>query len=141
MKKLLFFAMIVFVSCNSKSTKEKHENHDTKKDEQVITTPVNNTKWKADEATKKNVSAIVQVISDNSYTDAGKREELYSNLKAKIDILVKECSMKGADHDALHVWLEKVLEGLKNLKDKSSVYSEVYTTLKQDISSFYQTFE
>ena len=65
------------------------------------------------------------------------------NLQAKIDTLVKECCMKGAEHDALHVWLEKVIKDLKELKeeDDDDEYKEAYAALKKDVASFYQSFE
>jgi len=142
MKQLLLILMVAFVSCTSRQGAEQQENKPENKDENtVVTVPLNSgAKWKADEATKKNVEAMVQIISDSAYGDAAKRKELYTNLRAKIDTLVKECSMKGAGHDALHVWLEKVLKDLKELKDDDE-YSEVFTALKKDVENFYQSFE
>ena len=98
-------------------------------------------KWKADEATKKNVAAMMQIVADSTYTDAAKRVQLYTNLRARIDTLVQQCTMKGPEHDALHVWLEKVLEDLKELKVENPEHRKVYTTLKKDVGSFYQSFE
>lgn len=98
-------------------------------------------KWKADEVTKKNVNAMMQVVNEPTYANAGKRLQLYTNLQATIDVLVKECGMKGADHDALHTWLEKVWKDLKELKQEDNEYKEAYATLKKDISTFYQSFE
>lgn len=143
MKQLLIIVLAAFVSCNNQQTAEQHGNKTASdKEDKVATVPSNSgAKWKADEATKKNVSAMVQVVSDSTYADAGKRKQLYATLKAKIDTLVKECSMKGAEHDALHVWLENVLEGLKELKEEDDEYSEAYAALKKDISNFYQSFE
>lgn len=143
MKQLVVMVMAAFISCTGQQTTEQQEGN-TANDygDKVVTVRLNNgAKWKADEATKKNVAAMVQLVNDSTYADAGKRQQLYSNLKAKVDLLVKECSMKGAEHDALHVWLETVLEDLKELKEENDKYSEVYTTLKNDIISFDQTFE
>lgn len=143
MKQLLIMVLAACISCTSQQTAEQHENN-TSNDNQdeVVTVPLNSgAKWKADEATKKNVAAMVQVVSDSTYADAGKRKQLCANLKTKIDTLVKECSMKGAEHDALHVWLEKVLKDLKELKEDDDEYSEAYAALKKDIANFYQSFE
>ncbi|WP_218330809.1 hypothetical protein [Hydrotalea lipotrueae] len=143
MKQLLIILLVAFVSCTNQQTAEQHEyNTGNDKLEKVVTVPLNNSaKWKADEATKKNVAAMVQVVRDSTYADAGKRIQLYTNLKTKIDTLVKECSMKGAEHDALHVWLEKVLKDLKELKEDDDEYGEAYAALKKDIANFYQSFE
>ena len=143
MKQLLIMMVAALVSCNSQQAAEQHENNTANDGEdKVATIPLNSgAKWKADEATKKNVAAIVQVVSDSTYADAGKRKQLYTNLKTKIDTLVKECSMKGAEHDALHAWLEKVLEDLKELKEKGDEHNEAYAALKKDIANFYLSFE
>jgi hypothetical protein len=143
MKQLLVMMLATFLSCNSEQTAEQRGNKPVNdKEDKVATVPLNNSaKWKADEATKKNVIAMVQVVNDSTYADAGKRKQLYTSLKAKIDTLVKECSMKGAEHDALHVWLENVLEDLKKLKEEDNEYSQAYAALKKDISNFYQSFE
>jgi hypothetical protein len=141
MKQLLLILLVAFVSCTSRQGAEQQENK-SEKGNTVATVPLNGgAKWKADEVTKKNVAAMVQIITDSAYADAAKRKDLYTNLKAKIDTLVKECSMKGAEHDALHVWLEKVLSDLKELKRDNNEYNEAYTALKKDVESFYQSFE
>jgi len=141
MKQLLLILLVAFVSCTSHQGTEQQENK-TENENTVATVPLNSgAKWKADEATRKNVAAIVQIIADSAYADAAKRKELYTNLQAKIDTLVKECSMKGAGHDALHVWLEKVLSDLNELKKGDDEYSETYTELKKDVENFYQSFE
>lgn len=143
MKQLLIIMLAALVSCSSQQTAEKQESKiENESKDTVATMPMNNgSKWKADEATKKNVGAMVQIVADTTYTDASKRKLLYTNLQAKIDVLVKECSMKGAEHDALHVWLEKVLKDLKEVKEVDDEYSEAYAVLKEDLTSFYQTFE
>jgi hypothetical protein len=143
MKQLLMVVLAAFVSCTNQQTADQPRNNTINNNEgKVATVPLNSgAKWKADEATMKNVAAMVQVVSDSTYEDAEKRKQLYTNLKAKTDTLVKECSMKGAEHDALHVWLEKVLEDLKKLKEEDGEYNEAYAALKKDIANFYQSFE
>ena len=82
-----------------------------------------------------------EVVNDSSYADAAKRMQLYANLQSKIDRLVKQCSMNGAEHDALHVWLEKVMKDMKELKEENNNYSRVYAELKRDIERFNAFFE
>ena len=145
MKHLLVVILVTLVSCTSKQTSEQKESKTaTDNKDTVATVPLNNgAKWQADEATRKSVSAMMQIVTDTTYADAAKRQQLYMNLQAKIDNLVKECRMKGAEHDALHVWLEKVVKDLKELKeeDDDDEYKEAYATLKTDVASFYQAFE
>jgi len=143
MKQLLIMVLAAFASCTGQQTAERQEkNTAIENEDKVVTVPLNGgAKWKTDEATKKNVAEMVQVVSDSTYADSGKRKQLYANLKTKIDTLVKECSMKGAEHDALHMWLEKVLKDLKDLKEEDDEYNDVYAALKKDIANFYQSFE
>lgn len=143
MNQLLIILLVLIVSCTNRQSGEQQENKISNDSEKVAeTVPTNiGTRWKADEATKKNVTSMQQVVNDIAYADASKRSQLYANMKAKIDTLVKQCSMKGAEHDALHVWLEKVLKDLKKLKENDDDYKEAYATLKKDIENFYQSFE
>ena len=48
--------------------------------------------------------------------------------------------MQGAEHVALHLWLENLLEDFKDLKKGDDEYSEVYADLKWDIAEFCQAF-
>jgi hypothetical protein len=50
--------------------------------------------------------------------------------------------MQGADHDALHVWLEQLLHDVDELKEgEASGYDEAYAVLKKDAESFTELFE
>lgn len=143
MKQFLIIVLAAFMSCNSQQAAEKQENSEANEPaDTTATVPLNNNnKWKADEATKKNVAAMLQVVRDTSYAHAFNRKLLYTNLKSQVDTLVKECTMQGAAHDALHTWLQKVLEDLKELKEDDEEYSEAYAALKKDIAAFYEAFE
>ena len=143
MKKLLILLTVAFTACTSQVKTEKKGNENPNEQENTIMViPLNNgNKWKADQATKKNVAAMVQVVNDGNYADTGKRRQLYANVQTKIDTLVIQCSMQGAEHEALHLWLEKVLKDMKKLKEESTEYREVHATLKKDIAKFYAFFE
>ena len=45
---------------------------------------------------------------------------LAADLQAGLDKMVKECRMKGADHDALHLWLEPLMKDVTNLKNSKT---------------------
>ena len=143
MKKLVIILTVAFTACTSQVKTEEHGKESSKEQHNSATAiQLNNgSKWKADEATKRNVDAMMQVVSDSSYADAAKRKELSAQLQSNIDTLINQCRMKGPDHDALHVWLEKVLKDMKELKEGDDEYSEVYTALKKDIASFDMFFE
>ena len=98
-------------------------------------------KWKADDATRKNVAALTRVVNDDRYADEKMRAQLITDLQGEIDNLVKECTMKGPDHDALHVWLEQVLQDVKALKEPKNEYAEAYAALRRDVDGFSDAFE
>ena len=141
MKKLLILLTIAIAACNSQ-VKTEQKGNENANGNTTTTVPLNKgNKWKADEATKKNVAGMVKVVNDSIYADATKRRQLYATLQSKIDTLVSQCRMQGAEHDALHVWLEKVLKDMKEMKKEDNEYREAYAALKRDIESFYGFFE
>lgn len=84
----------------------------------------NGEKWKADESTNNNVSAM-QAIADEFKASGRKNPEdfqaLQASLQAGIEKMIKECKMKGADHDALHLWLEPLMKMVKQLRDDNTL--------------------
>lgn len=143
MKKLLIVILVIITGCTSWQTNEKSAG--PKVNDTAMThaaAPLNSAnKWKADEATKKNVAAIVRVVSDTNYADIKNRQKLYNSIQAGIDTLINECRMKGPEHEALHGWLEKVMMDVKVIEKKEDGYNEAYAALKKDIEHFYDLFE
>ena len=100
------------------------------------------TKYKADKATRKNVAAIVQIVNDSSDLAKKNSAKLTQQLQARIDTLIQQCKMSGPAHNALHVWLEKVMGDLKEMKEEEGdEYQKSYANLKKDVESFYTFFE
>jgi uncharacterized lipoprotein len=143
MKTILMLLAITLAACSEKPDTEQRRNKDTKEQNHSGTfVPMNNgSKWKADRATKQNVAEMAQIVNNNIYADAAKRKQLYVDLQTRIDTLIKQCTMQGPEHDALHVWLEKVLKDMKKLKTNDNEYSEAYASLKKDIVDFNRLFE
>src|SRR5262245_11114166 len=137
MKQLIILLLVAIASCTNQQSAERQENnkaHDHQNSAETV--PLNNGgKWKADEATKKNVAVMVQVVNDTTYAGAENKEQLYTSMQTKVDTLVDQCRMKGPEHEALHVWLEKVLKDMKELKEEGNEYSEAYATLKEHVES------
>ena len=142
MKPLLMIVLAVLLSCNSQPTGRQPENETARPDKEIATSPSGKgQKWQADDATKKNVAAMTEILADTTYADGTKKSLLYASLKERVDTLIKQCSMKGAAHDVLHVWLEKVLMDLKQLNEEDARYPDVFTALKKDVAGFYQQFD
>ena len=143
MKQLWILVLVGLLSCGSPPSAE-HDHAKAISDHQhgVPVVPLNGEmKWKADDATKKNVAALRRVVNDDRYKDEKMRAQLVRMIEGEIDNLVKECTMKGPDHDALHVWLERVLQDVKALKEQKHGYAEAYAALQRDVDGFDDAFE
>lgn len=144
MNKLLILIFAAFVACTNTDTaqKENKENKDQHKDTAKTIQLNNGVKYKADSVTKKHVAEMLQVITDTAYNGAGKALPLAAALQSKADALVKDCTMQGTEHEALHTWLKELLKGIKELKeDEKDEYTKVHQELKQHLASFYNYFE
>ncbi len=123
MKRLVavLFAISILFSCNTQENKEKRDTgpaiekeHETHSDGGSEGLSLNNgNKWKADASTNNNVKALL-VIVDELNTRKDKTLVNYHNaatdLQAGVEKMVKECRMQGADHAALHKWLEPLMK-------------------------------
>jgi hypothetical protein len=141
MKKLLIYLTVLITACSNQKSTGEQGTQPISEQAAPATEATLNAKWKADDATKKNVEAMIQLVNDSSYASPSQSEKLYSGLQVSIDKLVRECTMQGPAHEALHAWLEKVLKDMKELKEGDDEYSETYSDLKRDIELFQELFE
>lgn len=128
---LIAVAGLLF-SCNNNSPSEKepavHDHQESPKTEQAENTePVlalnNGEKWKADESTNSNVASLNKTMAnfrDGKEKSMEDYKALQGSLQSGIEKMVKECKMKGPDHDALHLWLEPLMKMVKQLGDTTS---------------------
>jgi CRISPR/Cas system CSM-associated protein Csm2 small subunit len=139
-KTIVFLITIgIMTSCNSpagnktetpkkdsvKVTPDEHSEHET-------LSLNNGNKWKADSVTNNNVKNLQNII-DNFNRRQDKSLTAYKNaaadLQSGLDKMISECKMQGPDHEALHKWLEPLIEKVKTLK-QSSTKEDAVTTLE-----------
>lgn len=151
MKKLLtiFLATSLLLACNAGSEKEKTtikepaiENHN----DHAVSTGLalnNGVKWKADANTVVNVDFMQKIMSGAKKESMEDFSQTASSLQDGLNKMVSECKMKGADHDALHLWLEPLMEKTKELKNANSVEtaSSISGEIEKQINLFAQYFE
>lgn len=149
MKKILFiFAATLFlVACNSQSDKNEtretvvHEHHDS-----TALTLNNGAKWKADSITNHNVVNL-KTIADNfrikPFPTVNEYHLLSTDLSNSLNNMIQECKMTGPDHEALHHWLEPVLNDVKELKNVSDTAAgrSIFKSLDGKIDSYHTYFE
>ena len=152
--KILWFLIIsslLAISCSNDGqvSKEKQSASEAKHEhkEAVARLELNNgAKWKADSSTNSNVKNL-QAIVDKFRAGTDKSVDDYhsaaTELQAGLDKMIAECKMKGADHDALHKWLEPLLGNVSRLK-KSANELEAADIMKETdahLKSYAQYFE
>ena len=103
----------------------------------------NGVKWKADSSTNKNVSELYNLISDANPVMLEDYQKTGKTLQVAINKMVSDCRMQGADHDALHHWLEPLMEMNKKMLDVklADEGKEVFAMIRKQISLYPQFFE
>lgn len=149
MKKSLFIllsASLLF-ACNQapdKSTEDKHVIHDIKQTTELALN--NGTKWKADSVTSHNV-ANLRGIADDFKTEPAPSVSNYQKLSVDLNTglnkMIKECKMTGADHDALHKWLQPILEENAELKNSSDteIAGTIFKSIDKRLDNYINYFE
>ena len=106
----------------------------------------NGQKWKADMPTNENVTALrtaAQNFAAGSHSSLSDYASVASELQNGLDKMIRECKMSGADHDALHVWLEPLLKGVGELtKAKDAAAAEkIFNAIDERLDLYPQYFE
>jgi hypothetical protein len=124
---LMILAICAFAGCNSGNGSETETiqavetgmSHQQQADTTGESALNGKMKWKVDMATAENVKALqgtADAFSKKNHTVPADFHTVADELQSGLNKLIKECRMKGADHDALHHWLEPLLIGVKTLK-------------------------
>jgi hypothetical protein len=128
MKKIMvtLFAAGFLLACNQgkenagdphlKQPVEKHDQHENMPEGLVLN---NGAKWKADSSTRSNVALLQGIVSRPSNETLENYRQTAGELQDGLNKMVRECKMRGPDHDALHRWLEPLMEKTKELKNQS----------------------
>ncbi|HEX6334095.1 MAG TPA: hypothetical protein VFZ78_07700 [Flavisolibacter sp.] len=126
----IVFALIFLASCGGGNVSVSGEHaHDG---DAVVKSA--GTKWKLDDPTRQHIAAIEKILG------ADHSPALAADLRKETDQLLKDCRMKGPDHDALHAWLEPFLQDLKRLESDQGDAHTLHS-LQNRVSDFHQQFE
>lgn len=152
MKKILtiIFATSLLLSCNSGRDKEKNiatdsvtEKHNDPENKTTKLVLNNGAKWKADSTTLINVVNLQKIISNVKKQNPENYLQTATTLQDGLNKMINECKMKGADHDALHRWLEPLIKKTKELKNTTVVENAaaILNEIENQINLFTQYFE
>ena len=114
------------------------------KHEQVHGLSLNNgAKWQADASTNANVGALKNILALAKPTATEHYQATGKLLQAGLDKMIRECRMQGADHEALHQWLEPLMGQVQKLQEASSIEEAqtLYGELEKQLQVYDAYFE
>lgn len=103
-------------------------------------------KWQTDKSTwdhAASLNALVEAFNKKEHADIESYRVFGAAMQGELGALVKDCKMKGADHDALHLWLEPVMKDVNELNKAGTADegSNIVETLTVDVEKFKLYFE
>ena len=103
----------------------------------------NGVKWKADSVTNRNVAALKNILATTKPAALNEYHNAAKELLLGITKMVTECKMHGPDHDALHHWLEPVMQTNKKMQQSKTINeaAELFKTLNEQLSIYPQFFD
>ena len=145
---VLFFAALLLLACNTQNKNEKsasstavmHEEHT----ETIPGFNLNNgAKWKTDTVTFKNAISLQKIVSVTKKESLPEYLQTATALQNGLNKMVSECKMSGADHEALHHWLEPLLEQTKQLQQATTkeIAAAALFNIEKQLNLFTQYFQ
>ena len=151
MKKILLILLStnLLLACNAESDKEHKSETDPVVHEHTEAASAlvlnNGNKWKADSITNHNVVGLkttADMFRVQPFPSINNYQLLGTDLSKDLDVLLKECKMKGEDHEALHNWLAPILKqtnDLKNITDTAKA-REIFKSVDVRIDAYRNFF-
>ena len=149
MKKNLFIVLCVSIlfSCNQSSDTSDTHSEDTHATATDTSLTLNNgAKWTADSITNHNVVSLrttANMFRVEPFPSLSTYQILGNDLSNDVNTMLQQCKMTGADHDALHKWLEPILHQstqLKNITDTAEA-RKVFDSVDGRINLYNQYFQ
>ena len=141
------FCTAFFVACNQSTNKTEADEHaDHAQEDNVALTLNNGAKWKADSITNHNVVNL-KTIADNfrikPFPSMDDYQILGGDLQNGLNKMIQECKMSGPDHEALHHWLNPILQETSKLKNAAdtSAGRTIFKSLDKQIDDYHTYFE
>ena len=142
LKIVLFAFGLVLFSCNTKSKEEKTTEMNTVEHQHSENEAIqlnDGEKWKVDDNMMRHIRNMEKDVIKFDKENGANYSLLADKLKANIELLTSNCTMKGKAHDELHKWLVPFIELVDAFsKDKSA---NQYTEMKHSFLTFNQYFQ
>ena len=138
MKKLtlIFLLTVAFFVGNARSLYQ----HEQASEKLVLNHGV---KWKVDKITYNNVTNLQQIVKLSKGKSLKEYRMAGVTLQNGITKMIRECRMKGPDHQALHKWLEPLMELVSKLNQASDTkaVARLYAATTAQLNLFNQYFQ
>lgn len=154
MKKSIFIILlIVTVSCKNSDKQEEVKNPSgtvNEKAETGLSTQLmdeiqlnNGSKWEANIETTEGVEKMQELLKTQTTSSIIEYHLLASKLNDVKNELVKECTMKGASHDNLHLWLYPLIEKINTLSnvDKLNEAAKIKQSVEDNLNNYSTYFQ
>ena len=139
---LLATVGLFLISCNTKSKDEKITDIKTEVHEHFDSEAIKlneGKKWKIDDAMMLHIRNMEKDVVNFDKTDDKNYSLLADNLKANIDLLTSNCTMKGEAHDELHKWLVPYIALVDSFSKEKS--ANQFTEIQHSFKTFNQYFQ
>lgn len=102
----------------------------------------NGVKWMANKETTDGVRKMLALIGDNKASTSEAYRELGNSLNEVKNTVVKECTMEGASHDNLHVWLHPLIEKIELLQktENAEEGAQLTSNIKNHLEGYFDYF-
>lgn len=102
----------------------------------------NGIKWSANTETTDGVREMLTLIKDNKTTTTDDYKKLGVVLNNVKNMVVKECTMEGASHDNLHVWLHPLIKKIELLQkvQNADEGAQLTSNIKTHLEGYYDYF-
>ncbi len=162
MKKSIITAVILsalLLGCKE----NKHTNENTKGTEKINSAPKEETKkltnpstvwmneiklddgskWQANSETTQGVAKMLDLIKSGDLKTLEDYHSLASKLNEEKNFVVKECTMKGASHDNLHVFLLPLIKKIEALSNTSTLSQATLITyrIEENLKGYFNYFQ
>ncbi len=163
MKHLIFAALLVFVSCKDNKTRENdtktdvfkesvevtHQDHDDKTTNVYTNAWIskielnNGSKWQANAETNEGIQKMKKNIKNQTTSTLDDYYTLADMLNDDKNYVIKNCTMKGASHDNLHVWLLPLIEKIEALSKANTLEeaSKLKQSIEENVNAYSNYFE
>lgn len=165
MKKTILLASValsvVLVSCNDSNKKSETVNADHTEAIDNNTTAAsghkhllsndwvqeiqldNGNHWKANKETTEGVQEMLNILNTTPASSVAQYHELAQELNEEKNQIVRKCTMEGASHDNLHIFLHPLIEKINALGKVESAEegAEITKSIKENLKAYYDYFQ